>query len=293
MADGEPRSAWTAGALAALALGGGLTGCRAPSTIVTSVGEGSTENVAGLLVGFEGASADPDGGTIIVRQGERELTRGWARAGSELPLTLAGRDCVLRSRGPFSYDASDAKHQNPQVSNPGGGPIVTSRTYRRVGISLGCSDGPVPGSVGAARGADPRRGLANLFGPGLLGGVAGWFARSDRKGGEQIGAALLLLLAAIAVALALAITMSEGAFRATLAVAGAGMAIAGLTGGRLWKRKRPHVAIAWWAGAGLGALPLALLTPAWTYGGPLAALACAAGAAVIASVIAVMIKPLL
>ena len=131
-----------------------------------------------------------------------------------------------------------------------------------------------------------------LLAPALLGGVAGWFARSDRKGGERIGTALLLLLVAFGAAIGLAVATSEAAFRATLALAGSGMAIAGLIGGRLWHRKRPHGAIAWWSGALVGALPLAILTPAWSYGGPLAALACAAGAAILASVIAVMIKPL-
>lgn len=275
----------------ALALG---AGCSAPSTIPGYVGEDSWETIDPIGVQLRLGKLDrqgEQGGTVAIAVRDQVVASGAAQAGTALPVTIEGEACAVHVVGTYSFDDTSERRVHPRAKRPGGPPVV-GRTYRGLDVEVRCASGPVPGSPASRRGANPRRSMAAMLPIGALGALAGSFARGDRKRGERIGTAFLIFLAAIGAAIAIAFTLFDGGFRLPLGLVGAGAAIAGLIGGRLWQRKRPHVSYAWGAGAIAGALPIVVLSPAWSYGGPLAALACAAGGAIVASVIAVLIKPL-
>lgn len=273
------------GAMLALALG---AGCHASATIENSVLEDNQET---LTSGYVVTHEFDDNTLTLAHVAGAPIVKGPVAGGAPIRFALEGQSCELVPGQPFTYEDSNERRSNPRVNRPGG-PRIDRYTFTRIPFSLRCTDGPMPGSIASLRGANPRKALALAVPAFALAMLAGSFARSDRKGGENWGTASLILLAGFAAAIGLGIAMFDRGFALTLTLFNVGAALAGFIGARMFQRRKPHASIAWLAGAVIGPLPVALMSPAWTTSGPLAALACMAGGAIIASVAAVMWKPL-
>jgi len=284
-ADG--RHPIRAGLLVAVALG---AGCKAQQTVETSASLGQTGQTVAPDLLVEAVGELP-GAELKISRGGAELARGPVASRAPIAVSLAGHACEVVPGTPFSYDDTSARLENVHRQKLGG-PTIVKHTFTRVPFTVRCADGPVPGTPASMRGANPRRALLLTLPGAVLGAVAGAFARDDRKGGERIGAAVVTCLVAVIVAIGLGVAMFGDLFKVTMTVAAVGVVVLGVVGGKLWQRNNGYVSTAWSVGAVAGALPLALLWPSWTYGGPVVALACAAVAAMIAGFVMLLIKPL-
>lgn len=273
-------------AMLGLALG---AGCAAPDgTIAVSVPEDAWRNFDPIDLTARLSPLDAPAPELAIAHRDTVLAKGPAVPGGVIAVPIDGRPCAVTIVKAYEFTSSDVPNHIRRATTRD----MRNRTFRGLDLSLACSDGPVPATPASLRGSKPKRSMLPAA-PGLaIGAVAGTFARSDRAGGESLGTAVLLLLVAIGVAIGGAWTQLDGGYRITGAILGAGVAIAGLVGARLWHRGRPHGALAWLGGLVAGMALPALLSPAWGVMGPIGALACGLGVAIVGAVIAVMVKPL-
>lgn len=282
----DARTTAKAAAMLGLALG---AGCAAPDDkIAISVPEDSWRDFDPIHLTARLGPLDGPAPELAIAHQDEVVGKGPAVVGGVVAVPIDGRPCAVTIVRAYELSDSDVPAHLKKATTK----ELRNRTFRGLDLSLACPDGPVPATPASLRGSKPKRSMLPAV-PGLVvGAAAGTFARGDRKGGESLGTAMLLLLVAIGAAVGVAWTQLDGGYRITGAILGAGTAIAGLVGARLWHRGRPHGALAWLGGLVAGMAVLALLSPAWGVAGPIGALALGVGAAVVGAVVAVMVKPL-
>lgn len=257
--------------------------CAAPSgTIKTSVGEDSWETLKPSPVQVRLKPFEEN--KIELAVGDQVVAEGTPTAGTSLPVTLDGQSCRVAILDRYAYTQSDYP---ASLRRPTSRDRLVEHQYRGLIVQLACADGPVPGTDASHRGTNSRAALPWAL-PGLIFGIlCGLYARSDREGGQNIGATLGFGFLALAAACTLAYRMFDGSYVLSLGLLLIAFGVAGIIGGALWEEGKRYRTIVWVSGAILGAAFVVWKLPLWAPSGPLWALLSAALVAVVAIVVMV------